>query len=149
MRAWVARTFRRGDQGKERAMERQRKAKLAAALGAIVGQDGIITEEDELRVYECDGLTIFKALPELVVLPRTREQVEAIVKLCHRERVHFVPRGAGTGLSGGALALEGGVLIGLNRMSHILEVDVPNHRAVVQPGMVNVWLTNKIAGDNF
>ena len=130
-------------------MERQRKAQLAVALGAIVGQDGVITEEDELRVYECDGLTIYKALPELVVLPRTREQVEAIVKLCHRERVPFVPRGAGTGLSGGALALEGGVIIGLNRMSHILEVDVPNHRAVVQPGMVNVWLTNKIAGDNF
>lgn len=130
-------------------MKRQRKAQLAAALGAIVGQDGIITEEDELKVYECDGLTIFKALPELVVLPRTRDQVEAVVRLCHQERVPFVPRGAGTGLSGGALALEGGVMIGMNRMHHILEVDVPNHRAVVQPGMVNVWLTNKIAGDNF
>lgn len=130
-------------------MERQRKAQLAAALMAIVGQDGVITEEDELRVYECDGLTIFKALPELVVLPRTREQVEAIARLCHRERVPFVARGAGTGLSGGALALEGGVMVGLNRMSHILEVDVPNQRAVVQPGMVNVWLSNKIAGDNF
>ncbi|MEK7366657.1 MAG: FAD-linked oxidase C-terminal domain-containing protein [candidate division NC10 bacterium] len=130
-------------------MERQRKAQLAAALGAIVGQDGVFTEEDELKVYECDGLTIFKALPELVVLPRNPEQVEAVVRLCHRERVYFVPRGAGTGLSGGALALEGGVIIGLNRMSHILEVDVPNHRAVVQAGMVNVWLTNKIAGDNF
>jgi glycolate oxidase len=130
-------------------MERQRKAQLAAALMAVVGQDGVITEEDELRVYECDGLTIFKALPELVVLPRTREQVEAIARLCHRERVPFVARGAGTGLSGGALALEGGVMVGLNRMSHILEVDLPNQRAVVQPGMVNVWLSNKIAGDNF
>lgn len=130
-------------------MERQRKAQLAAALMAIVGQDGVITEEDELRVYECDGLTIFKALPELVVLPRTREQVEAVARLCHRERVPFVARGAGTGLSGGALALEGGVMVGLNRMSHILEVDIGNQRAVVQPGMVNVWLTNKIAGDNF
>lgn len=130
-------------------MERQRKAQLAAALGAIVGQDGLITEEEELKVYECDALTIFKALPELVVLPRTREQIEAIVRLCHRERIPCVPRGAGTGLSGGALALEGGVLIGLNRMGQILEVDVPNHRAVVQAGMVNVWLTNKIAGDNF
>ncbi|MBI4390793.1 MAG: FAD-binding protein [candidate division NC10 bacterium] len=130
-------------------MERQRKAQLAAALMAVVGQDGVITDEDELRVYECDGLTIFKALPELVVLPRTREQVEAVARLCHRERVPFVARGAGTGLSGGALALEGGVMVGLNRMSHILEVDVPNQRAVVQPGMVNVWLSNKIAGDNF
>jgi len=130
-------------------MERERKAALAAALRAIVGRDGVLTEEEELRVYECDALTIFKALPELVVLPRTREQVEAVIRLCHRERVPCVPRGAGTGLSGGALALEGGVIVGLNRMGQILEVDIPNHRAVVQAGMVNVWLTNKIAGDNF
>jgi len=130
-------------------MERERKAALAAALRAIVGQDGVITEEEELRVYECDALTIFKALPELVILPRTREQLEAVIRLCHRERVPCVPRGAGTGLSGGALALEGGVIVGLNRMGQILEVDIPNHRAVVQAGMVNVWLTNKIAGDKF
>src|SRR3990172_7803095 len=145
MCARIARDFGRENRRKEWTMERQRKARLAAALGAIVGQDGLITEEEELKVYECDALTIFKALPELVVLPRTREQIEAIVRLCHQERIPCVPRGAGTGLSGGALALEGGVLIGLNRMGQILEVDVPNHRAFLQACMVDVWLTNKIA----
>ncbi|MCI0372399.1 MAG: FAD-binding protein, partial [candidate division NC10 bacterium] len=121
------------------------KERIARELAGIVGKDGVVINPDELQVYETDGLTVFKALPELVVLPRSAEQVAEVVKVCHREKVPFVPRGAGTGLSGGALPVEGGVLIGLNRMNRILEIDYENQRAVVEPGMVNVWLTNALA----
>lgn len=121
------------------------KERIARELAGIVGKDGVVVNPDELQVYETDGLTVFKALPELVVLPRSAEQVAEVVKVCHREKVPIVPRGAGTGLSGGALPVEGGVLIGLNRMNRILEIDYENQRAVVEPGMVNVWLTNALA----
>ena len=77
------------------------------------------------------------------------EWVAEVVRLCVRERVPFVPRGAGTGLSGGALALEGGVVIGLNRMNRVLEVDYANQRAVIEPGLVNIWLTNQVSPDGY
>ncbi len=121
------------------------KERIAKELAGIVGADGVVTDPGELRVYEADGLTVFKAMPEIVVLPRSTEQVAAVVKVCHREKIPFVARGAGTGLSGGALPVEGGVLIGMNRMNRILEIDYENHRAVVEPGMVNVWLTNALS----
>jgi len=121
------------------------KERIAKELVRIVGTDGIVVDPGELRVYETDGLTVFKAMPEIVVLPRSAEQVAGVVKVCHREKVPFVARGAGTGLSGGALPIEGGVLIGMNRMNEILEIDYENQRAVVEPGMVNVWLTNALA----
>jgi len=121
------------------------KERIAKELVRIVGTDGIVVDPGELRVYETDGLTVFKAMPEIVVLPRSAEQVAGVVKVCHREKVPFVARGAGTGLSGGALPIEGGVLIGMNRMNQILEIDYENQRAVVEPGMVNVWLTNALA----
>ncbi|MFQ5840358.1 MAG: FAD-linked oxidase C-terminal domain-containing protein [Candidatus Methylomirabilales bacterium] len=130
-------------------MKRADASRIAAELTRIVGRDGVIVNEDERRVYECDGLTIFKALPDIVVLPRTTGQVAQIVRLCHEEGIPFVPRAAGTGLAGGALALEGGVMIGVNRMNAILEVDTPNQRAVVQPGLVNIWLSNKLQGDGY
>jgi glycolate dehydrogenase FAD-linked subunit len=123
-------------------MDRER---IAKELARIVGADGVVTDPGELQVYEADGLTVFKATPEIVVLPRSPEQVAGVVKVCHRERIPFVARGAGTGLSGGALPVEGGVLIGMNRMNRILEIDYENQRAVVEPGMVNVWLTNALA----
>ncbi|HET6777234.1 MAG TPA: FAD-binding protein, partial [Actinomycetota bacterium] len=123
-------------------MDRER---IARELVGIVGADGVVTDPGELRVYETDGLTVFKAMPEIVVLPRSTEQVAGVVKVCHREKIPFVARGAGTGLSGGALPIEGGMLIGLNRMNRILELDYENQRAVVEPGMVNVWLTNALA----
>jgi len=123
-------------------MDRER---IAKELARIVGADGVVTDRGELQVYEADGLTVFKATPEIVVLPRSAEQVAAVVKVCHRERIPFVARGAGTGLSGGALPVEGGILIGMNRMNRILEIDYENQRAVVEPGMVNVWLTNALA----
>jgi glycolate oxidase len=118
-------------------------------LIGIVGSDGVVTDPGDLQVYETDGLTIFKARPDVVVLPRSVEQVSEVVKVCHRERIPFVARGAGTGLSGGALPVDGGILIGLNRMNRILEIDYPNQRAVVEPGLVNVWLTNALAPDGY
>ncbi len=121
------------------------KERIAKVLVGIVGAEAVVVDAGELRVYETDGLTIFKAMPDIVVLPQSTEQVAGVVKVCHREKIPFVARGAGTGLSGGALAVEGGVLIGLNRMNRILEVDYENQRAVVEPGMVNVWLTNALA----
>jgi glycolate oxidase len=121
------------------------KERIARELTAIVGADGVVVEPGELRVYETDGLTVFKAMPDLVVLPRSTEQVAGVVRVCHREKIPFVARGAGTGLSGGALPVEGGVLIGLNRMNRILELDYESQRAVVEPGLVNVWLTNALA----
>jgi glycolate oxidase len=125
------------------------KARIVRELEKIVGPNAAIHKEEELRVYECDGATIFRALPDIVVLPTTPRQVAEIVKLCHRERLTFVPRGAGTGLSGGALAIEGGIIIGLNRMTRILDVDIPNQRAVVESGVVNIWLAQKISGDGY
>jgi glycolate oxidase len=121
------------------------KERIAKELARIVGTDSVVIDPGELRVYETDGLTIFKAMPDVVVLPRSADQVAEVVKVCHREKIPFVARGAGTGLSGGALPLEGGVLIGLNRMNRILETDYENQRAVVEPGMVNVWLTDALA----
>jgi glycolate oxidase len=122
----------------------QDKARIIREIEQIVGPKGVVHEEDELRVYETDGLTIFKAMPDVVVLASTAEHVAELVKLCQREKIPYVPRGAGTGLSGGALPLDGGVMIGMNRMNRILEVDYDNKRAVVEPGMVNVWLTNAV-----
>jgi len=127
-------------------MDKERIAKL---LIGIVGSDGVVTDPGDLQVYETDGLTIFKAKPDIVVLPRSAEQVSEVVKVCHRERIPFVARGAGTGLSGGALPVDGGILIGLNRMNRILEIDYPNQRAMVEPGLVNVWLTNALAPDGY
>jgi len=122
-------------------MDRER---LIRELAAIVGARHVVSDLTELKVYETDGLTIYKAKPDVVVLPISTAEVAAVVRLCVRERVPFVPRGAGTGLSGGALALEGGVVIGLNRMQRILEVDYANQRAVIEPGLVNIWLSNHV-----
>src|SRR3990172_2199426 len=119
--------------------------RLNRELAKIVGPDFVVSDPAALKVYETDGLTVFKATPDVVVLPKSREEIAQVVRFCARERIPFVPRGAGTGLSGGALPVEGGVLIGLNRMNRILEIDYENQRAVVEPGMVNVWLTNALA----
>ncbi len=125
------------------------KERIAKEFVRIVGEDGVVVDAGELRVYETDGLTVFKAMPDVVVLPRSAEQVAEVVKVCHREKIPFVARGAGTGLSGGALPVEGGVLVGMNRMNRILNIDYENQRAVVEPGMVNVWLTNALAPQGY
>jgi glycolate oxidase len=114
------------------------------ALRAEVGA-GLITSREELRTYECDGLTNFRVVPLAVVLPTTAQQVQAVVRLCAREHVAFVARGSGTGLSGGALPVEGGIVISLSRLNHILELDIPNARVVVEPGVINAAVTLRVS----
>src|SRR3954452_16853529 len=114
-------------------------------LADIVGPRSVLTEDAQLRTYECDGLTNFRVGPSAVVRPSTAEQVQAIVRLCHRERVPFVARGSGTGLSGGALPVEGGIVISLARLNRILEVDIPNARVVVEPGVINAQVLAAVA----
>jgi glycolate oxidase len=122
---------------------------IIQALEAIVGQDGIISSREERSVYECDGLASYRELPGLVVLPKTTEQVVDIVKLCDRHNIPFVARGSGTGLSGGAMPTEDCLLIVTARMNRILEVDIDNQRVVVQPGVINAWVTQAVSGDGF
>jgi glycolate oxidase len=112
------------------------RARLRAALQAIVGVDGVLTEPDELLVYESDGLTIFRATADAVVFPRTTAEVAACVKLANAEGLPFVARGAGTGLAGGCLASEGGIVIAVTRMARILEVDYANQLACTIGGNV-------------
>jgi len=117
---------------------------LADELRAIVGEDGVVSKEEELLVYECDAYTLEKNLPTAVVLPRTTEQIVAIVKLCAKHNLPFIPRGAGTSLSGAVLAVTGGVMIALSRMNKVLAVDHRNRRALVEAGCVNAWITNAV-----
>lgn len=127
-------------------MERER---LVEVMQGIVGVEGVIHEREELRTYECDGLMNYRVIPDLVVLPESAEQVQRVVRLCHEEGIPFVARGSGTGLSGGALPVESGVLIVLSRMRRILEVDIPNQRVVVEPGVINVWITEAVSGEGY
>src|SRR3954471_2087982 len=106
-----------------------------------VPDGAVFSEPEQLRTYECDGLTGHRVVPSLVVLPETTEQVQAVVGACHSAGVPFVARGAGTGRSGGALPVADGVVIGLSRMRSILSVDVANQRAVVQPGVTNAGIS--------
>ncbi len=105
----------------------------------------MLSDPADLLVYESDGLTLFRALADFVVFPTSAEQVAAVVRLANREGLPFVARGAGTGLSGGCLPAEGGVVISLMRMNRILEVDYDNQLAVVEPGLVNLHLTRAVA----
>jgi glycolate oxidase len=123
--------------------------RLVAEFRAIVGEEGLVAGRDQLRTYECDGLTLLHVAPALVLLPKSTAEVSAVLKLCHRERLPFVARGAGTGLSGGALPVSGGVVIGLARMNRILEIDIPNERVVVEPGVTNSAVTAAIASRGY
>ncbi len=122
---------------------------IAQAFERVVGQANVVQRKEELLVYECDGLTSYRQRPALVVLPRTTEQVAEVVKICNRYQVPFIARGAGTGLSGGALPIENCVLIGTALMKQILEVDLDNQRVVVQPGVINNWVTQAVSGAGF
>src|ERR1051326_1431503 len=118
-------------------------------LQQILGPDAVLTSPSDLIVYECDGYTIDKNRPEVVVFPTRTEQVAAVVRLCHDHRVPFVPRGAGTSLAGGCLQVGGGVIIALARMKRILEISYRDRYALVEPGVVNLWLTNQIKGQGY
>jgi glycolate oxidase len=122
---------------------------FADDLRAALGPEHVVTEPERLRVYECDGLTGHRAIPEVVALPASTEEVQAVVRACHRERVPFVARGAGTGLSGGATPVAGGVVVSLARMNRILEIDLESQRVVVEPGVANLDVTRAVAGDGF
>ncbi|MBW3623366.1 MAG: FAD-binding protein [Armatimonadetes bacterium] len=117
-------------------------------LVAIVGPQGVLAGKDKTLVYDCDAYTIEKSPPEVVVLPTTTEQVAAVVRLANREGIPFVPRGAGTGLSGGALA-HGGLLIALTRMNKILKTDYRNRRIVAEAGAINIQLTKAVTGKGY
>ncbi|MCW5774571.1 MAG: FAD-binding protein [Rhodospirillaceae bacterium] len=126
-----------------------RRAEIAAALRAIVPREGVIDSEEGRRPFECDGLTAYRQLPMLVVLPETTAQVAAVLRYCRREGIKIVPRGAGTSLSGGALPLADGVLLGMSKFNRILEVDFANRCAVVQPGVTNLAITHAVEHEGF
>jgi glycolate oxidase len=127
----------------------ERKAALRRELAAIVGATGVLSEPDELLVYESDGLTLLRALADFIVFPTATEHVAAIVRLANREGLPFVARGAGTGLSGGCLPAEGGIVISMMRMNRVLEVDYDNQIAVVEPGLVNLHLSWAVGPQGF
>jgi glycolate oxidase subunit GlcD len=114
-------------------------------LRRILDSTRVVEDETELLVYECDGLPLFKSRPDIVVFPKTTEEVAQVVGVANEYKVPFLPRGAGTGLSGGALAVEGGIVIELQRMNRILSIDSDNRIAVVQPGVVNLDISQAAA----
>src|SRR5580704_7473186 len=119
-------------------------ASLLTELRAITGPRAVITSPEELHTYDSDALTNFRTMPQAVLLPSSTAEVQAILRLCHREKIPFVARGSGTGLSGGALPVENGIVISLARMNRILEVDLPNARVTVEPGVINLDVTARV-----
>ncbi|MDE0797495.1 MAG: FAD-binding protein [Alphaproteobacteria bacterium] len=126
-----------------------RRGEIIAALRRIVPGEGVIAEEEELRAYECDGLTAYRQLPMIVVLPETTQQISDILKYCHGSGVKIVPRGAGTSLSGGALPLEDGITLGLGKFNRILDIDYDNRCVTAQPGVTNLAITHAVEADGF
>ncbi|MGB0583227.1 MAG: FAD-binding oxidoreductase [Limisphaerales bacterium] len=122
-------------------------AKVVGRLREIVGDENVLNDPADLMVYECDAYTLEKKLPGAVVLPANTREVAAVVKLCAEEDLPVIPRGAGTSLSGTVLAVTGGVMIGLSRMNTIEDVDYRNRRAMVQAGVVNAWITQRVKGN--
>ncbi|MEE8557623.1 MAG: FAD-linked oxidase C-terminal domain-containing protein [Myxococcota bacterium] len=118
---------------------------LVAQLQATLGESRVLHAPSELFTYESDGLTLLRGRPLAVALPETTEETAALVRLCNEARVPFVPRGAGTGLSGGATPVDGCVVVECSRMNRILEVDATNRTAVVQPGVINAHLSEAVA----
>jgi glycolate oxidase len=135
--------------GKPAARSSNWKRDFAYELFQILGSDGVISSPEELIAYECDGLTGYMVKPIFVVFPTSAKEVSNVIKLCNKENVPFVPRGAGTGLSGGALPAEDGVLISLSRMNRILEIDILNQRVVAEPGVVNLWVSNAVSDSGY
>src|SRR3954452_11278145 len=122
---------------------------LIDRLRRAVGNQNVLAADSDLMVYECDGFTIEKNSPDVVVFPRDTADVVEIVKICNAAGVPFLPRGAGTSLAGGCLPVGGGVMIVLTRMKRILEINLRDRYAIVEPGVVNVWLTNALKGTGY
>ncbi len=126
-----------------------RRAEIVDALRAIVADECVISDEKQLAVYESDGLTAYRQLPMIVVLPETVTQVSQILAYCQQNNVKIVPRGAGTSLSGGALPLADGVTLGLGKFNRILEIDYDNRCARVQPGVTNLGISQAVDSEGF
>ncbi|MEO1389765.1 MAG: FAD-linked oxidase C-terminal domain-containing protein [Cyanobacteria bacterium J06634_6] len=122
---------------------------VVRSLESVLSPDQVMRRKEELLVYECDGLTSYRERPAVVTLPKTTAEVAAVVKLCHEQDIPFVTRGAGTGLSGGALPIEECVLIVTTCMQKILDIDYDNQRVVVEPGVINNWITQAVSGAGF
>ncbi len=122
---------------------------LVDELREVVGNEGVLSAHADLLVYECDGFVIEKNCPDVVVFPRTTQQVAAIVRLANKHGLPFVPRGAGTSLAGGCLPVGGGVMLVLTRMKEIEEINLRDRYALVQPGVVNVWLNQALKGTGY
>src|SRR5206468_8161994 len=125
------------------------KAEIVRALKKLVPGEGVIAEDSALVPYESDGLSAYRQTPLAVVLPETVEQVSAVLAWCQANGVKVVPRGAGTSLSGGALPLADGIILGMAKFNRILEVDYQNRCAVVQPGVTNLAISGAVAADGF
>src|SRR5579859_2926008 len=121
---------------------------VIAEFAEIIGADAIVSRAGELKVYECDGWTIEKSAPELLVMPHSTDEVSAVLRALHRRAIAFVPRGAGTGLSGGALPLAP-VMICTSKMNRILTIDLANRRVEVQSGVVNLHVTNAVRANGY
>src|SRR5438552_7241818 len=119
-------------------------AEFIEELRAIVGDGGLVLTTEGRMTYECDMHTFYKGAPDAVALPTRADQVQALVRLCRRARVPLVPRGSGTGLIGGAMAPQGGLMVSTTRMTSVLDVDYANRSATVHPGLINLWLTNEV-----
>ena len=126
-----------------------RRSEFVAALRRLVPGDGVIDDRATLRAYECDGLAAYRTTPLAVVLPETTAEVSAILAYCHANGLKVVPRGSGTSLSGGALPLADGIVLGLGRFNRILEIDYDNLCVVTQPGVTNLGLTDAVSGRGF
>jgi glycolate oxidase len=126
-----------------------RREAIVAAMRAIVPGEGVIAGEREMRPFETDGLTAYRQLPLVVVLPSTTQQVADVLRYCHENNVKVVPRGAGTSLSGGALPLEDGVLLGMAKFSRIRDIDYDNRVVVAEPGVTNLGISNAVADRGF
>src|SRR5213595_424377 len=126
-----------------------RRERIVAALRAIVPGEGVIAAEREMRPYEADGLTAYRQLPMVVVLPDTTEQVSRVLAYCHAQGIKVVPRGAGTSLSGGALPLTDGVLLGMAKFNRIREIDFDNRVVVAEPGVTNLAVSQAVQAAGF
>ena len=124
-------------------------AQLVGDLRDALGDEYVITEPEQLATYDCDGLTGWRAQPACVVLPGSAEEVQAVLRLCARDGVPFVARGAGTGLSGGALPVADGIVVSVSRLNRILEIDLASERVIVEPGVANLDVTRAVADDGY
>ena len=127
----------------------KRREEIVADMRIIVPGEGVVDSESEMRAFESDGLTAYRQLPLVVVLPETTAQVSRILKYCHERNIRVVPRGSGTSLSGGALPLQDAVLLVMSRFNRILDIDFANRTVVAQPGVTNLGITQAVEHEGF